>query len=185
MLVCLLLSLDMAMATVSMLWLTIPMVGIALSTEPPRASLGMASVRLNLGMEDMVGIAMFTEQLRDLLVVMEAITRDLLLLVMDTPQELATTTGVPREFKDTVMEAITRDLQLLDTTMAMGIPMSTRTVLPTMDPMDMRLSMTTGRDLLRLDMALQAKATSMSADLTLSIMLRFTTQRPTMATIKF
>ena len=184
MLVCLLLSLDMAMATVSMLWLTIPMVGIALSTEPRRASLGMASVRLNLGM-DMVGRVMFTEQLRDLLVVMEAITRDLQLLVMDTPQELATTTGVPREFKDTVMEAITRDLLSLDTTMAMGIPMSTRTVLPTMDPMDMRLSMTTGRDLLRLDMALQAKATSMSVDLTLSTRWRFTTQRPTMATIKF
>ena len=128
----------MAMATVSMLWLTIPMVGIALSTEPHRASLGMASVRLNLGMEDMVVIVTFTELLRDLLVVMEDITRDLLLLVMDTPQELATTTGVPREFKDTVMEAITRDLQLLDTTMAMGIPMSTRTVLPTMGLMVMK-----------------------------------------------
>ena len=83
-------------------------------------------------------------------------------LVMDTPQEEAITTEAPKEFKDTVMEAITRDLLSLDTTMAMGIPMSTRTVLPTMDPMDMRLSMTTGRDLLRLDMALQAKATSMS-----------------------
>ena len=137
MLVCQLLSLDMAMATVSMLWLTIPMVGIALSTEPRRASLGMASVRLSLGM-DMVGRVMFTEQLRDLLVVMEAITRDLQLLVMDTPQELATTTGVPREFKDTVMEAITRDLQLLDTTMVMGSHMSIRTVLPTMGLMVMK-----------------------------------------------
>jgi len=98
----------------------------------------MASVRLSLGMEDMVVRVTFTELLRDLLVVMEAITRDLLLLVMDTPQELATTTGVPREFKDTVMEAITRDLLSLDTTMAMVIHMSIRTVLPTMVLMVMK-----------------------------------------------
>ena len=115
--------------------------------------------------------------------------RDLLTLnlVTDTPQEEAITTEAPKEFKDTVMEAITRDLLSLDTTMAMGmgIHMSTKSVRPTMDLMDMRLSMTTGRDLLRLGMALQAKATSMLADLTLSTRWRFTTQRPTMATIKF
>ena len=46
----------------------------------------MASVRLSL-VTDMVGRAMFTEQLKDLPVVMEAIIRDLLNLVMDTPQE--------------------------------------------------------------------------------------------------
>merc|ERR1712106_234141 len=81
----------------------------------------------------------------------------------------------------------TKDLLSLDTTMAMGmgIHMSTKSVRPTMDLMDMRLSMTTGRDLLRLDMALLVKATSMSADHTLSTRLRFTTQRPIMATIKF
>ena len=81
------------------------------------------------------------------------------------------------------MEVIVKDL--LDTATVMGIPMSTKTENPTMDLMDMKLIMTTKRDLLRLDMALLVKATSMSADHTLSTRLRFTTQRPTMATIKF
>ena len=103
--------------------------------------------------------------------------RDLLNLDMDTAQELATTTEVPREFMD--MEVITRDLLILDTTMVMDILMSTRTVTTTMDLMDMRLSMITRRDLLMLDMATVVKAISMSTGLILTTRLRFTTLKPT------
>ena len=105
--------------------------------------------------------------------------RDLLNLDMDTALELATTTEVPREFKDMVMEVITRDLQNLDTTMVMDILMSTRTVITTMDLMDMKLSMITRRDLLMLDMATAVKAISMSTGLILTTRSRFTTLKPT------
>merc|ERR1712212_1104044 len=51
--------------------------------------------------------------------------------------------------------------------------MFTRTVIIIMDLMDMRLSMITRRDLLRLDMAMVVIATSMSAGHTLITRLRF------------
>ena len=105
--------------------------------------------------------------------VMEAITKDLLLL--DTRQELATTIEVHKEFKD--MEVIIKDL--LDTATVKGIPMFTKTENPTMDLMDMKLIMTTKRDLLRLDMALLVKATSMSADHILTTRSRFIILKPT------
>merc|ERR1712106_658442 len=63
--------------------------------------------------------------------------------------------------------------------MGMGIPMSTKTENPTMDLMDMKLIMTTKRDLLRLDMALLVKATSMSADHILTTRSRFIILKPT------
>ena len=86
---------------------------------------------------------------------MEVLIKDL--LIPDIHQALATTIEVPKEFKD--MEVIIKDL--LDTATVMGIPMFTKTENPTMDLMDMKLIMTTKRDLLRLDMALLVKATSM------------------------
>merc|ERR1711942_367407 len=55
--------------------------------------------------------------------------------------------------------------------------MSTRTVIIIMDLMDMRLSMITRRDLLRLDMVMVVIATSMSTGLTLIIRLRFIIHR--------
>merc|ERR1711942_612738 len=55
--------------------------------------------------------------------------------------------------------------------------MSTRTVIIIMDLMDMRLSMITRRDLLRLDMVMVVIATSMSTDLTLITRLKFITHR--------
>ena len=136
----------------------------------------MASVRLSL-VTDMAVIAMFTEQLRDLLKAIMA--RGLLNLVMDTAQEPVTTTEVPREFTDMVMEVITRDLLILDTTMVMDIHMSTRTVTTTMDLMDMRLTMITKRDLLMLNMATMVKTISTSTVLIQTTRLRFTTLKPT------
>ena len=117
----------------------------------------MASVRLSL-VTDMAVIAMFTEQLRDLLKAIMA--RGLLNQVMDTAQELATTTEVPREFKDMAMEVITRDLLILDTTMVMDNLMFTRTVITTMDLMDMRLNMNTRRDLLLLNQDMEVRVMS-------------------------
>merc|ERR1719481_58486 len=127
-------------------------------------------------------IAMFTEQLRDLLKVIMA--RDPLSLVTVTVQESAITTEVPREFKAMVMEVTTRDLLslVMVITMVMDILMSTRTVTIIMDLMDMRLIMITRRDLLMLDM--KEKVTSMSADPTLTIKLRFIIPKPTITTIK-
>merc|ERR1711887_450674 len=58
-------------------------------------------------------------------------------------------------------------------TMDMDNLMFTRTVIIIMDLMDMRLSMIIRRDLLRLDMATVAIATSMSTGLTLITRLRF------------
>merc|ERR1711887_396223 len=58
-------------------------------------------------------------------------------------------------------------------TMDMDTLMFTRTVIIIMDLMDMRLSMIIRRDLLRLDMATVAIATSMSTGLTLITRLRF------------
>merc|ERR1712212_1379246 len=55
----------------------------------------------------------------------------------------------------------------------MDNPMFTRTVIIIMDLTDMRLSMITRRDLLRLDMATVVIATSMSTGLTLTTRLRF------------
>ena len=136
----------------------------------------MASVRLSL-VTDMAVIAMFTEQLRDLLKAIMA--RGLLNLVMDTAQEPVTTTEVPRKFTDMVMEVITRDLLILDTTMVMGNLMSTKAVITIMDLMDMRLNMSIKRDLPKLDMDMEVKATIMSTDLTLTTRLRFTTLKPT------
>merc|ERR1719481_1094701 len=122
-------------------------------------------------------IAIFTEQLRDLLkVIME---RDQPSLVTVTVQESAITTEVPREFKAMVMEVTTRDLLslVMVITTVMDTLMSTRTVTIIMDLMDMRLIMITRRDLLRLDMDTVVIATSMSTDLTLITRLRFTIQK--------
>merc|ERR1712002_992943 len=107
--------------------------------------------------------------------VMEVTTRDLLNLVMVTPLASATITEVPREFRDMVMEVTTRDLlnQDMVTTMDMDTLMFTRTVIIIMDLMDMRLSMITRRDLLRLDTAMVVIATSMSTGHTLITRLRF------------
>ena len=73
------------------------------------------------------------------------------------------------------MEVTTRDLLSLDMviTMDMDNLMFTRTVIIIMDLMDMRLSMITRRDLLRLDMAMVVIATSMSTGHTLITRLRF------------
>merc|ERR1712243_486746 len=96
-----------------------------------------------------------------------------------TPQELAITTEVPREFRDMLMEVTTRDLLslVMVITMVMDTLMSTRTVIIIMDLMDMRLIMITRRDLLMLDMDMVVIATSMSTDLTLITRLRFTIQK--------
>merc|ERR1719430_926983 len=74
---------------------------------------------------------------------------------MVTAQVSVITTEVPREFRDMVMEVTTRDLLSLDMviTMDMDNLMFTRTAIIIMDLTDMRLSMITRRDLLRLDMA--------------------------------
>merc|ERR1712098_219460 len=126
--------------------------------------------------------AMSTEPLRDLLKVIMA--RDLLSPVMVTPQELAITTEVPREFMDMVMGVTTRDLLslVMVITMVMANHMYTRTVTIIMDLMDMRSNMITRSDLLMLVM--KEKVTSMSADHTLIIKLRFTIPKPTITTIK-
>merc|ERR1711970_759016 len=73
------------------------------------------------------------------------------------------------------MEVITRDLLslVMAITMDMDTLMFTRTVIIIMDLMDMRLIMIIRRDLLRLDMATVAIATSMSTDHTLITRLRF------------
>merc|ERR1719187_2176789 len=105
--------------------------------------------------------------------------RGLLNLDMVTPQVLAITTEVPREFRDMVMEVTIRDqlsLVMVITTV-MDTLMSTRTVIIIMDLMDMRLIMITRRDLLMLDMDTVVIATSMSTDLTLISRLRFIIQK--------
>merc|ERR1711875_101471 len=98
---------------------------------------------------------------------------------MVTAQVSAITTEVPREFRDMAMEVITRDLLslVMVITMDMDNLMSTRTVIIIMDLMDMRLSMITRRDLLRLDMVMEVIATSMSTDLTLITRLKFIIHR--------
>merc|ERR1711970_948934 len=110
-----------------------------------------------MGMED---TAMSIELLRDL--PKDIMARDLLSLDMVTAQVSVITTEVPREFRDMVMEATTRDLLSLDMviTMDMDNLTFTRTVIIIMDLTDMRLSMITRRDLLRLDMAMVVIATS-------------------------
>merc|ERR1712112_307039 len=82
-------------------------------------------------------------------------------------------------FRDMAMEVITRDLLslVMVITMDMDNLMSTRTVIIIMDLMDMRLSMITRRDLLRLDIAMGVIATSMSTGLTLITRLRFIIHR--------
>jgi len=127
-------------------------------------------------------IAMSTEPLRDLLKVIMA--RDPLSPDMVTAQELAITTEVPREFRDMVMGVTTRDLLslVMVITMVMANHMSTRTVIIIMDLMDMRSNMITRSDLLMLVM--KEKVTSMSADHTLTIKLRFIIPKPTITTIK-
>merc|ERR1712212_185327 len=101
--------------------------------------------------------------------------RDLLSLDMVTAQVSVITTEVPREFRDMVMEVTTRDLLslVMVITMDMDNLMFTRTVIIIMDLTDMRLSMITRRDLLRLDMATVVIATSMSTGLTLTTRLKF------------
>merc|ERR1711862_81195 len=163
------------------------MVVTAMSTEPLRALLEVIMARdlLSLDMVTAPELAITTEVLRVFRDMgMEVTIRDLLSLVMVTPQAEATITEVPREFKDMAMEVITRDLLslVMVITMDMDNLMSTRTVIIIMDLMDMRLSMTIGRDLLMLDM--KEKVTSMSTDPTLTTQLRYTTQKLTTATIK-
>merc|ERR1711887_387079 len=94
---------------------------------------------------------------------------------MVTAQVSVITTEVPREFRDMAMEVTTRDLLSLDMviTMDMDNLTFTRTVIIIMDLTDMRLSMITRRDLLRLDMAMVVIATSMSTGHTLTTRLRF------------
>merc|ERR1719233_2194968 len=122
----------------------------------------LLKLSLVMGME---GTAMSTELLRDLL--RDIMARDLLSLDMVTAQVSVITTEVPREFRDMVMEVITRDLLnlVMVTTMDMDNLMFTRTVIIIMDLMDMRLSMITRRDLLRLVM--KERVTSMSTGLIL------------------
>merc|ERR1719508_455969 len=117
--------------------------------------------------------AMSTELLKDLL--KDIMARDLLSQDMVTAQVSVITTEVPREFRDMVMEVTTRDLLSLDMVIIMDMDnlMFTRTVIIIMDLTDMRLSMITRRDLLRLDMATVVIATSMSTGLTLTTRLRF------------
>merc|ERR1712055_498291 len=126
--------------------------------------------------------AIIITDLMDMRLIM-IIRRDLLLLSLDmvTVLESAITTEVPREFRDMV---IIRDLLNLDMfiTMDMDNLMSTRTVIIIMDLMDMRLSMITRRDLLRLDM--KEKVTSMSTGLILITRLRCTILKPITATIE-
>merc|ERR1711887_463426 len=123
-----------------------------------------------MGMED---TAMSTELLRDL--PKDIMARDLLSPDMVTAQVSVITTEVPREFRDMAMEVTTRDpLSLVMViTMVMDTLMFTRTVIIIMDLTDMRLSMITRRDLLRLDMAMVVIATSMSTGHTLTTRLRF------------
>merc|ERR1719153_29632 len=122
---------------------------------------------------DMEDTAMSTEPLKVLL--KDIMARDLLSLDMVTVPESAITTEVPREFRDMAMEVTTRDLLslVMVITMDMDNLMFTRTVIIIMDLTDMRLSMITRRDLLRLDMAMVVIATSMSTGLTLTTRLRF------------
>merc|ERR1711887_380716 len=131
---------------------------------------------------DMEDTAMSTEPLKVLL--KDIMARDLLSLDMVTAPASATITEVPREFKDMAMEVTTRDQLSLDMViiMAMDNLMFTRTVIIIMDLMDMRLSMITRRDLLRLDM--KEKVTSMSTGLTLTTRLRCTILKPITATIE-
>merc|ERR1719308_298819 len=88
------------------------------------------------------------------------------------------------------MDMATQSLMNMDTTFIRGLLslvmvitmdmdnlMSTRTVIIIMDLTDMRLSMITRRDLLRLDMVMVVIATSMSTDLTLITRLRFIIHR--------
>merc|ERR1712243_289222 len=118
---------------------------------------------------------MSTEPLRDLLEVIMA--RDLLSLDMATPQELAITTEVPREFRDMVMGVTTRELLSLGMVTAQelaittevprevrDILMSTRTVIIIMDLMDMRLIMITRRDLLKLSLVMVMEVIAMSTE---------------------
>merc|ERR1719430_1215150 len=130
----------------------------------------------------MEGTVMSTELLRDLL--RDIMARDLLSLDMVTAQVSVITTEVPREFRDMVMEVTTRDLLslVMVITMDMDTLMFTRTVIIIMDLMDMRLSMTIRRDLLRLDM--KERVTSMSTGLILTTQLRYPIQKPITATIK-
>merc|ERR1712212_17430 len=94
---------------------------------------------------------------------------------MVTAQVSVITTEVPREFRDMVMEVTTRDLLSLVMVIIMDMDnlMFARTVIIIMDLTDMRLSMITRRDLLRLDMAMVVIAISMSTGLTLTTRLRF------------
>merc|ERR1711862_566243 len=88
------------------------------------------------------------------------------------------------------MDMATQNLMNMDTTFIRGLPnlvmvitmdmdnlMSTRTVIIIMDLMDMRLSMTIRRDLLRLDIVMVVIATSMSTVLTLITRLSFIIHR--------
>merc|ERR1719347_2515024 len=88
------------------------------------------------------------------------------------------------------MDMATQSLMNMDTTFIRGLLnlvmvitmdmdnlMSTRTVIIIMDLMDMRLSMITRRDLLRLDMVMVVIATSMSTGPTLITRLRFIIHR--------
>merc|ERR1711862_467441 len=88
------------------------------------------------------------------------------------------------------MDMATQSLMSMDTTFIRGLLnlvmvitmdmdnlMSTRTVIIIMDLMDMRLSMTIRRDLLRLDMVMVVIATSMSTGLTLITRLKFIIHR--------
>merc|ERR1719435_349237 len=115
-----------------------------------------------MGMED---TAMSTELLRDLLKVIMA--RDLLSLDTATAPEVAIITEVLRESKDMAMEVITRDLLSLVMAIIMDMDnlMFTRTVIIIMDPMAMRLSMITRRDLLLLNQVMGMEDTAMSIEL--------------------
>merc|ERR1719233_2445052 len=110
---------------------------------------------------DMEDTAMFTEPLRDLL--RDIMARDLLSLDMVTAQVSVITTEVPKEFRDMVMEVTTRDLLnlVMVITMDMDTLMFTRTVIITMDLMDMRLIMITRRDLLMPNPVMDMEDTAM------------------------
>merc|ERR1712212_1305090 len=100
--------------------------------------------------------------------------RDLLMPnpVMDM-EDTAMFTELLRDLLEVIMA---RDLLSLVMVIPMDMDnhMSTRTVIIIMDLMDMRLSMITRRDLLRLDM--KERVTSMSTGLILTTQLRYTIQ---------
>merc|ERR1712243_35994 len=120
--------------------------------------------------------AMSTEPLRDLLEVIMA--RDLLSLDMATPQELAITTEVPREFRDMVMEVTTREL--LSLVMVTPQELAITTEVPR-EFRDMVMGVTT-RDLLSLVMVITMVMDTLMSTRTVTIIMDLMDMRLIMIT---